>query len=258
MESIEVIFRATAVTALFAGCAATPNTTNPPPIAEPVAQEPPEVSIHGALRLIMHQGEWQRRVDLAPMANQAGLYGLGAIEGLDGEVTIWDGELWVSRPDGSGGFETTKNSSDDLGATLLVTSTVDGWSDIPIEGSLSWTEIDAFVEAQASAAGLDTSHPFPFLLEVSPGRLDWHVIDGSRIPSDSHGHEAHVSTAVRGELSNRPVEILGFFSKNHRGVFTHHISDTHLHVVDRAEEVTGHVDHLDIANVGLLRIPASR
>jgi acetolactate decarboxylase len=97
---------------------------------------------------------------------------------------------------------------------------------------------------------------FPFRIEGSPSRLDWHVIDGSKIPSDAHGHEAHMRTAVRGSLTARPVQILGFYSPKHHAIFTHHDTNTHAHVIGRNPVTTGHVDHVDLAPGARLLLPA--
>ena len=104
--------------------------------------------------------------------------------------------------------------------------------------------LDGFIEAQAQAAGLAIEEPFPFLLVGLVARADWHVIDGSKIESGVHGHEAHVRSAVRGTLSDQPVRLIGFFSIKHHTIFTHHDTDTHAHLIHTEPPLTGHVDHL--------------
>lgn len=220
---------------------------------EPVTTE---VTVHGALREIMHMGHTDRRVDLAPMIGRAGLYGLGALEDLGGEVTIWDGQLWLSTPDGQGGAVAGRHQVTTSGATLLIRAEVDRWQERPISQAVPFDQLDAFIEREARAAGVDVTEAFPFRIEGSPTRLDWHVINGSRIPPDAHGHEAHIRMAVRGSLSATPARILGFYSPKHHAIFTHYDTNTHAHVIRVAPAVTGHVDHVDIPEGARLFFPA--
>jgi len=225
----------------------------------PSASPPPTsvtITVHGALREIMHMGRTERRVDLAPLVGRKGLFGLGALESLGGEVTLWDGQLWLSTPDGHGGAVAGQHTATTAGATLLVTSVVTAWQERPVTEAVSFAELDTFIEREARAAGVNVKEAFPFLIEGSPTRLDWHVIDGSKIPTDAHGHEAHMRTAVRGKLSGKPTRIIGFYSPKHHAIFTHHDTNTHAHVINMAPAVTGHVDHVDINAGARLFFPA--
>ena len=216
----------------------------------------PSVTVQGALREIMHMGRTDRRVDLAPMIGRAGLYGLGALEGLGGEVTIWDGQLWLSTPDGQGGAVAGRHETTTTGATLLITSEVARWQERPINQAVPFDQLDTFIEREARAAGVNVAEAFPFRIEGSPTRLDWHVIDGSKIPKDAHGHEAHMRTAVRGSLAGTPARILGFYSPKHHAIFTHHDTNTHAHVISENPLVTGHVDHVGVGAGSQLFLPA--
>ena len=231
----------------------TPAEAAVPPPAEATASL--KVEVHGALHEMMHLGRTERRVELAPLIGQTGMFGLGALEDLGGEVTLWDGQLWLSTPDGHGGAVAQRITETTAGATLLVTSTVHEWQERPIAEAVSFTELDDFIEREASAAGVNVKDAFAFRIEGTPSRLDWHVIDGSKIPSGSHGHEAHMQTAVRGSLAAQPVQILGFYSPKHHAIFTHHDTNTHAHVLSEAAGVTGHVDHVDIGSGARLFVP---
>ena len=230
--------------------------------AEAAAQTPAEASaslkveVHGALHEMMHMGRTERRVDLAPLISQAGTFGLGALEDLGGEVTVWDGQLWLSTPDGQGGAVAQQMTETTAGATLLVTSKVHRWQERPITEAVSFAALDDFIKQQASAAGVDVEEAFAFRVEGTPSRLDWHVIDGSKIPSGAHGHEAHMQTAVRGSLAALPVQILGFYSPKHHSIFTHHDTNTHAHVLSESAGVSGHVDHVDLVAGARLWLPA--
>ena len=201
-------------------------------------------------------GRTERRVDLAPLVGRKGLFGLGALEGLGGEVTLWDGQLWLSTLDGQGGAVAGQHTATTAGATLLVTSVVPSWQERPINQAVPFDQLDTFIEREARAAGVNVAEAFPFRIEGAPTRLDWHVIDGSKIPPDAHGHEAHIRTAVRGTLSGTPVQIIGFYSPKHHAIFTHHDTNTHAHVISDAPMVTGHIDHVDINAGARLFLPA--
>ena len=142
------------------------------------------------------------------------------------------------------------------GATLLVTSVVAAWQERPVTEAVPFEQLDTFIEREARAAGVNVKEAFPFRIEGSPTRLDWHVIDGSKIPPDAHGHEAHIRTAVRDTLSGTPVQMIGFYSPKHHAIFTHHDTNTHAHVISDTPMVTGHVDHLDIDAGARLYLPA--
>ncbi len=225
----------------------------------PSASPPPvsvAVTVHGALREIMHMGRTERRVDLAPFVGRKGLFGLGALEGLGGEVTLWDGQLWLSTPDGHGSAVAGQHKTTTAGATLLVTSVVTAWQERSVTQAVAFAELDAFIEREALSSGVNAKEAFPFRIEGTPTRLDWHVIDGSKIPSDAHGHEAHMQTAVRGKLGGKPARLMGFYSPKHHAVFTHHDTNSHVHVISDAPLVTGHVDHVDISKGSRLFLPA--
>ncbi len=245
-----------------AGCtkAAVQGRAPKPTAAEPAAAANPEpftatVNVYGALREIMHMGRTERRVDLAPLIGTSGTYGLGALEGLGGEVTLWDGQLWLSTPDGQGGAAAGKHDATTAGATLLVTSTVTAWQERLLEQAVPFAQLDTFIERAAREAGVNVEEAFPFRIEGTSTRLDWHVINGGKIPAGAHGHEAHMKTAVRGSLTGTRVQILGFYSPKHHAIFTHHDTNTHAHVISSTPTVTGHVDHVDVDKGARLYLP---
>lgn len=145
----------------------------------------------------------------------------------------------------------------DTGAALLATAEAASWAEHPVIAPVPFSEFDAFVERAAAAAGVDVRTPFVFRVEGTPARLDWHVLDADRIPAGAHGHEAHLATAVRGSLEGSPARVVGFYSRGHHGVFTHHDSNSHLHVVTTAPSLTGHVDRLDLGPGTRLLFPSA-
>src|SRR5690606_17354732 len=114
---------------------------------------------------------------------------------------------------------------------------------------------DALARAVESA-GLDSDAPHAFRIEGPVRDLQWHVIDGARLEPGPSSHAAHQAAAERGELAAGDALLIGFRSRRHHGVFTHHGSDTHVHVVLREPGITGHVDRVDLPAGTVVLLPA--
>ncbi len=218
----------------------------PAPVKAPASQPAmtgPQAALktYGALREIMHQNQMQGRIQLDQLPLQKGLFGVGALENLAGEVTIYDGQAWVSKP-GHNELETISSKKSSEKATLLVTAQVRNWSEIVVEEDILWKDRDARFKTMAQKQGIEVSQPFAFTIEGTVEALHWHVIDGSKIPQGVHGHEAHMQAAKTGEIDSKEISVVGFYSEVHQGVFTHMDSYSHLHVIDRKQKLTGHVD----------------
>ena len=55
-------------------------------------------------------------------------------------------------------------------ATLLVTLMVEAWQERPITESITFAELDVFIESEARAAGVNVNEAFPFRIECLPER----------------------------------------------------------------------------------------
>ena len=62
--------------------------------------------------------------------------------------------------------------------------------------------------------------------------------------------EAHQGQ-VNYELNDEDVAILGFFSTAHQGIFTHHDSYVHMHLITKDASKMGHLDELEIGQMKL-------
>jgi acetolactate decarboxylase len=56
-------------------------------------------------------------------------------------------------------------------------------------------------------------------------------------------------------VSDNPIELLGFYSTGHRGVFTHGNSDSHVHFYAGEKNIVGHVDELSLTGPFRVMIP---
>lgn len=212
--------------------------------------EPAVVYHSGALRTMM-SGDISKTIDLDTLSQKKHLYALGAFEGLQGEVQIFDRVSQSSRVKDS--MVVIENSIEGS-ASLLVYSQVEKWVENSSFFFASKTDLDSLLMNEAKKVGLDTEKPFPFILEGKVSELQWHVIKWN--PKDSvHTHKKHQESGLNGVVKNENVRILGFYSNKHKAIFTHHSSNVHMHFTSKDQSLAGHVDGLKIKDSIILNLP---
>lgn len=210
-----------------------------------------EVQHHGVLREIMMQQKLQANADLSEFSNTPNLYALGALEGLSGEIMIVDSRPSYSIADAEG---VSVEGGFNKKATLLVTSQVAEWSEMPLD--ISWLGLEtlqAMIKEAAIQSGLSTDQPFPFMLKGNFDKVDWHIINAAR--AEQQNHDAYKEAGASGSTAGANGQILGFYSESHEGVFTHHGSYVHLHFINDDKSLMGHVDDLSINGKVSLLLP---
>lgn len=214
----------------------------------------------GALMSMMHKGDISAKADLRVLSSQKHLFALGAVENLQGEILVLDGEPIISYVDvDTDGLKHLKvDRSFDHRATLLVHAEVPEWSSFPIPDTIvSDEQVEGYVEQLATENGINTDQPFPFLLKGKAAEFNWHVIDWKE-GDMKHSHEKHIRSGLYGTGRNMDVEILGFYSSHHHAVFTHHSTNVHMHASVSGGEWAAHVDGLSIAEGMTLHLPSLR
>jgi len=204
----------------------------------------------GEQRLVVREGDLSGRIDLETLSKLPHLYAVGPVEGLKGEVTIFDGLPFITHVD-------NKNVAVDRSfrhkACFLVYAQVDRWQQVLVPESVKTaSELEQFVW-RAAFERLDVSKPFPFLVKGKPARVQFHVVN--KTDDLPHNPEQHEKVKIRFELKDRSVEIVGFGSDKHEGVFTHHGSKSHMHVKTSDGTIGGHVDGLELKGGMTLFLP---
>ncbi len=219
------------------------------------AEERFEMGWHGALRSLMHENDLSGKISVGQLLEEPHTFALGAVEGLKGEILIWDGQPIVAQLH-DGALQLSSDTA--VQAALVVYARVSNWEqqDIPLSVR-SYKDLEKFVKAAANKAGIDTEAPFPFLLQGRANTLDYHIIDwkeGDR----AHTHEKHQQAGLQGRLDSTAVKLLGFYSTTHHGIFTHHSTNMHLHFMSMEAPLAGHVDGLVLEkSSGQLFLPAA-
>ncbi|WKZ58249.1 MAG: acetolactate decarboxylase [Cyclobacteriaceae bacterium] len=203
------------------------------------SQEESEVYVTGAMRNVMWKGELQGTIDLDSLRDKENLYGLGPIEFLVGEILILDGKSFVSRVLTDSTMSVTETFQ--VKAPFFVHVQVPQWESFGLPDSV--TELKS-LEGFIDSIMTNQKHPFAFRLTGKISKATIHVVNlppGSTVSSPDEAHQGQVNYKVVGE----EVEILAFFSRRHKGIFTHHDSNMHLHLITRDNSMMGHVDKLE-------------
>jgi len=207
------------------------------------------------LRDALRDGQDQARVAVAAVVRDD-VYAIGALAGLRGEITVVDGEVWVTE----GHVEhpvTTHGRTTDAAATVLFAAKVREWRRIPVEMPVDPSELDAFVGREARSAGLDVSRPFPFLVEGGLTHLSLHVVAGECPVRARMLGKAMTSPAYQMHVDHTDGRLVGFYAANSSGVICHMGASTHVHaVLDREGGMTGHVETVGLAAGAVLMLPA--
>lgn len=194
----------------------------------------------GALKNFMHEGDVSAKASLDSL-NPTDLYAVGALENLKGELIIIDGQPYLSRVVNG---EVEIDKSYDSKASLMVYSYVSDWRQFQIEQPInSKIELEGIIEEYALQEGIDLEKPFPFMVKGKLFSFTWHVVNWPE-HATIHTHEKHITSGLNGVEEDREITILGFYSRNHKGIFTHHTTNMHMHVLTDDWELSAHVDEV--------------
>lgn len=205
----------------------------------------PDVKIVGAMKNVMWKGELDGIIDLDTLSDRAGLYGLGPESYLTGELLIVDGKSYVSRVSSDSTMEVER--SFDVSAPFFVYANVVEWTEIELTPDLKTIQdLQRFIDAETK----NIKRPFAFKLS---GQIEYALIhvqnlpEGTDVSSPDQAHQGQVNF----ELNNEAVVIVGFFSMEHQGVFTHHDSYLHMHLLTKDKGQMGHLDELVVEKMNL-------
>jgi acetolactate decarboxylase len=217
----------------------------------------------GAQKTIFQTGKAESVVSLEDLAGRKGLYAMGPIDGLDGEITIFDSKPYVTKVRGT---DYTMDNTFKHGAFFLVWTEQMKWKDVPVPGTVKgYVDLQNFVKAQAQAAGFDVTKPFPFLLSGAPVEIKWHI-NVDRTEGKPITYDLFVKSKAPFTTKSEPVDIIGFYSESHAGVFLSQYTPAikegsgmknaiHIHQVSRTSKASGHIDDITLGEGMVLRLP---
>ena len=207
----------------------------------------------GALTNVMMKGDLKGTVDLRDLSKLRGVYAVGALEGLQGEVTILDSAASIARVrDGKVVISRVAEGK----ACVLVYAQVRAWKEVPLPRTTrSIDQLEAFVVEAARKQGINTNRPFPFLVKGTVTEARFHVV---RHPGDLKDPlELHDKAKVKYTFRRGAVDLVGFYSDKHLGIFTCG-GNLHLHMRSADGQLSGHLDEVDLGDEMRLFLPLPR
>ena len=163
-------------------------------------------------------------------------YGLGPIEYLQGEILLFEGQTFVSKVVDSASHEVKQIHA--TKAPFFVYSKRSELINISIpNGKLSLTTLEQLIDSMY--VGYDK----PLLVRIDGifENVSIHSVnlpEGSVVSSPKDAHQGLINY----DFENVKGALVGFFSRYHQSIFTHHDSYFHAHFISDDRAIMGHID----------------
>ena len=205
----------------------------------------PDITIVGAMKNVMWKGELGSSINLDTISDKKGLYGLGPVSYLSGELLINNGKSYVSKVTSDSTMAVEKSFQ--TSAPFFVYGNVTEWNEIDLSSDVETIQdLEKFIDNKTT----EFKRPFAFKLigQVSSAIIHiQNLPEGTKVSSPDEAHQGQTNY----NIVNKEAEIIGFFSTEHKGVFTHHDSFLHMHLITKDESKMGHLDELKIGEMML-------
>lgn len=200
-----------------------------------------EVKHAGAMRLVMTGASLENHIRWDTIGRDH-LFGIGPLERLEGEVTVVDGDIYTAKVGTDGGIITSISSRAE--APFGVYAHAREFLSGRVERSVKdLQDLEKMVAGLAEESGLNMDEPFLFRVQGEFEIVKIHVL-AKPADEEEHNHDLHEKAKRYFTFENTSGDLIGFYSKKHEGVFTHRGQFTHIHFIDEAKEIMGHLDDI--------------
>jgi alpha-acetolactate decarboxylase len=220
----------------------------------------------GNFQRMMQTGDMAGQVVLSTLDQSTGTWGVGALAGLKGEIVQVDGKLLVSLGTDPNGKVQAPRAND--AAVLWASDKVAQWKQIPVSSDMNQAQFEKFVSDQAAASKLDLYQPFAFRVTGGYSHLIWHVLTGEKPGAGSTAQGTHGGHSHGGGHTNKQSgmkvfrnptatgQLVAVYSgQKLEGVVSHPGERFHVHYIDDAQTVSGHVDQYNVRHGATLWLP---
>ena len=207
-----------------------------------------EVVVTSKMSNVMWKGELSGKIDTESLTAE-NTYGIGPIEYLRGEILVFDGEAFISYVDENEELKVEKKQSK---APFFIHKVADKFKEFNTSNTvIDLKSFEDFIDKKYK--NLNT--PFMFIVKGKWDTMDVHSVNLAEGKSVSNPREAH--EGMKNFIyENIEGYIVGFFSRKHQTIFTHHDTFIHCHFISKDKSVMGHVD--SFSNSKKLNIKVSK
>ncbi len=196
------------------------------------------VNVVGEMKNVMRKGQLHGNIYLDTISNKKNLYGLGPVEYLAGEIIIIGGHSYIS---------TVLSDSDmlveetyEIKAPFFGYANIGEWLELDLPYDVQTIEqLEMFLDKNTKSS----PRPFMFKLSGIVEHASIHIVNlpkGTKVSSPEEAHKGLVSYTLNNEAS----DIIGFFSTDHKTIFTHHDTYLHMHLITADRLKMGHLDEV--------------
>ena len=206
-------------------------------LAQTIAQSKTEnVTIVGAMKNVMWKGQLYGTIALDTIKEKTHLYGLGPVEYLKGEVLIIDGKSYKSTV--ASPTEIKVEETYNIKAPFFGYKNISKWKEQALPDSIqNIKQLEKYLDVITKKS----KRPFLFKLSGTISQATIHIVNlptGTKVSSPDEAHTGQINY----QLSEEPTEIVGFFSTEHKAIFTHHDTFLHMHLITSDRKKMGHLD----------------
>lgn len=191
-------------------------------------------------------GDYSAAIKFSEMKLIPAKVGFGATANRADEITIVDGKLFLVGGD-KGVLKVRNQPNPGEGAVVLVTGSPVAWSEAgKVDGVSSFDGLNFALDNAVDDMKCDESAVVPFKIVGHAKSVQWTVVNGS---NKEIGNISH----------NVDVIIVGIYAKTNKE-HLHMVKgyNIHAHVYLPTEGVAGHIQEIDLADGGMLYLPAEK
>ena len=197
------------------------------------------VKVIGEMRKVMWEGQLNGNIILDTISDKEHLYGLGPVEFLKGELLIVDGKSYRATINNDSNIKVEETYLSK--APFFGYANIDKWrvQDLP-DSIKTMKDLENYLDKSTKS----TSRPFMFKIIGTVEHADIHVVNlppetEVNSPDVVHRNQSYFS------IKNQDSQIIGFFSTEHKTIFTHHDTYLHMHLITSDVKKMGHVDDVN-------------
>ena len=134
---------------------------------------------YGEMHKVIGQQQHQPRVRLSELTEKPNFYGVGALAGLKGEISVIDSRATVSMVNSNHAIEALGSEGTGPEATMLIGAYIKEWIEIPITEQLSDSDLDSLIKRRLRSLRGGPMEPTMFRVVGEFSNIDMHVINGA-------------------------------------------------------------------------------